>query len=182
MEKLTKIQNELKAPKGKRNTFGKFNYRSVEDIFEPLKPLLIKYNCTIFIADEILLIGERFYLKSIATIIDNETKEVIQASGFAKEPESQAGMGAGQLSGATASYARKYALGALLLIDNNDDLDDEEPQKKALTEASNAVNTAITIKELSDIWANNPSLQATKEFKELVSATKIKLSKNEPAK
>lgn len=182
MEKLTKIQNELKAPKGKRNTFGKFNYRSVEDIFEPLKPLLVKYNCTLFIADEILLIGDRFYLKSVATIIDNETKENISASGFAKEPESQPGMGAGQLSGATASYARKYALGALLLIDNNDDLDDEEPQKKALTEASNAVKVATSINELSIIWNNNPSLQAIKEFKELVSAAKIKLTKNEQSK
>ena len=126
MEKLTRIQAELKAPKRQWNPFGKYNYRSCEDILDALKPLLNKYNASVIIADDILQIGTRFYVKATATFIDNETGQTKTATAFAREPESKKGMDESQITGTASSYARKYCLNGLFLIDDTKDADTDE--------------------------------------------------------
>lgn len=116
-EKLRKIQVELKAPKSNRNDFGKYNYRSCEDILEAVKPLLDKYDCTLSIKDDIVLIGDRYYIKAEATLSSGD--ESMTGTAFAREDESKKGMDASQVTGATSSYARKYALNGLFLIDDS---------------------------------------------------------------
>lgn len=122
-EKLLKIQTELKAPKNQFNSFGKYNYRSCEDILEGLKPLLDEYKATLIIADEIVQIGERYYVKAIATLQDVESKEYIHTVAYAREDESKKGMDLAQVTGSTSSYARKYALNGLFAIDDTKDSD-----------------------------------------------------------
>ena len=122
-EKLNRIQTELKAPKGQRNTFGKYNYRSCEDILEALKPLLDKYEATINLSDNIMQIGDRYYVQVTAKLTDIKTGETVMSTAFAREDESKKGMDASQLTGATSSYARKYALNGLLAIDDTKDSD-----------------------------------------------------------
>ena len=121
MEKLIAIQSELKAPKGQYNNFGKYKYRSCEDILEALKPLLSKNKCELTLSDEIVIVGSRQYVKAIATISDGtETKTV---TAFAREPEQKKGMDESQITGTASSYARKYALNGLFLIDDTKDAD-----------------------------------------------------------
>lgn len=129
-EKLLNIQAELKAPKNQYNSFGKYNYRSCEDILEGLKPLLIKYKATLIIDDEIVQIGDRYYVKATATLIDIEGegnlvkgRECISSTAFAREDEKKTGMDLSQLTGSTSSYARKYALNGLFCIDDTKDSD-----------------------------------------------------------
>ena len=122
-KKLSGIQCELVATKGQYNNFGKYSYRSCEDILEAVKPLLDKYKVAIVIKDDIVLVGDRFYVKATATLIDSETGESVEASAFARESEDKRGMDASQLTGATSSYARKYSLNGLLCIDDNKDAD-----------------------------------------------------------
>lgn len=122
-EKLLNIQAELKAPKNQYNSFGKYNYRSCEDILESLKPLLIKYKATLIIHDEIMLIGDRYYIKATATLIDVEKGDKVEVSAYAREDEQKKGMDASQLTGSTSSYARKYALNGLFAIDDTKDSD-----------------------------------------------------------
>ena len=129
-EKLMNIQAELKAPKNQYNAFGKYHYRSCEDILEALKPLLKKYKVSLIISDEIVLIGDRYYVKATATLIDAENEVnfldgqgVISASAYAREDEQKKGMDLSQLTGSTSSYARKYALNGLFAIDDTKDSD-----------------------------------------------------------
>lgn len=126
MEKLLKIQTTLKAPKNQRNNFGKYNYRSVEDILEAVKPLLAENQATLTLHDELELIGDWHYIKAVATFKDLETKEEIQVTAYARESEIKKGMDSAQVTGATSSYARKYALNGLFLIDDNKDADTDE--------------------------------------------------------
>ena len=122
-KKLMGLQTELKAPKNQRNNFGNYNYRSCEDILEAVKPLLDKYKVALTIKDEVVLIGDRYYIKATSTLIDIDTGETVEASAFARESEDKRGMDASQLTGATSSYARKYSLNGLLCIDDNKDAD-----------------------------------------------------------
>lgn len=122
MKELISIQQELKAPKGQYNSFGKYHYRSCEDILEAVKPLLGKHSCILNISDQIELVGDRFYVKATATIINSEGKSVTTTA-FAREQESKAGMDSSQLTGSTSSYARKYALNGLFCIDDTKDAD-----------------------------------------------------------
>lgn len=122
-EKLLKIQSELKAPKGQYNAFGKYKYRSCEDILESVKPLLDKHKATVFITDEIEVIGERYYCKANVHFIDCESNEGIIVSAYAREEESKKGMDGSQVTGASSSYARKYALNGLFAIDDTKDSD-----------------------------------------------------------
>jgi hypothetical protein len=135
-KKLTLIQNELKVPKSNVNNFGKYSYRSIEDIEAKLKPLLLAHNCTVHIIDEIVQIGDRYYLKATAIFIDIETGESIQNTGFAREALEKKGMDMAQLTGACSSYSRKYSLGGLFLIDDTTDQDSMD-------------NTSTTLKEKS---------------------------------
>ena len=122
-EKLSVVQTELKAPKNQFNGFGKYKYRNCEDILEAVKPLLAKNKLTMLISDEIEHIGERFYIKATVTLFDVETGETITTSKLAREEETKKGMDASQLTGSTSSYAAKYALNGLFLIDDTKDAD-----------------------------------------------------------
>ena len=122
MKELISIQQELKAPKGQYNSFGKYHYRSCEDILEAVTPLLGKYNCFLNLSDQIEMIGERFYVKATATITNSENKSVV-ATASAREQENKAGMDASQITGSASSYARKYALNGLFCIDDTKDAD-----------------------------------------------------------
>lgn len=125
MDVLQQIQTELKAPKGQYNSFGKYKYRSCEDILEAVKPILAKYEAHMTITDEIEYIGDRFYVKAAAQIIKNG--EVLgKAVAYAREPREKKGMDDSQITGTASSYARKYALNGLLLIDDTKDADTDE--------------------------------------------------------
>lgn len=120
-EKLVAIQQELKAPKTQLNKFGGYRYRSCEDIFEAVKPILAKYNCHLTLSDEIFMIGERYYVQATATLSDG-TSSIISTA-YAREEESKKGMDGSQITGASSSYARKYALNGMFLIDDVKDSD-----------------------------------------------------------
>ena len=118
LEKLYRIQTELKVPKGQFNAFGKYKYRSCEDILEAVKPLLQATKCVLPISDEIKLIGDRYYIEATVTLIDCETGEKYSCSASAREELDKKGMDSSQVTGAASSYARKYALNGLLDIDD----------------------------------------------------------------
>ena len=122
-EKLIAIQSELKAPKSQYNNFGKYAYRNCEDILEALKPLLKEHKSTIYIADEIVTVLDRFYIKATVTFIDAETGEKIINTAYAREEECKKGMDGSQVTGASSSYARKYALNGMFAIDDTKDSD-----------------------------------------------------------
>lgn len=127
-EKLRKAQVELKAPKGQYNSFGKYSYRSAEDILEAVKPINLKHGLTLHLSDEIVLVGDRFYIKATATVSDGESQIVISA--YARESEAKKGMDESQITGTASSYARKYALNGLYLIDDTKDADTDEHHKQ----------------------------------------------------
>lgn len=122
MKELITIQSELKAPKSQFNKFGGYKYRKAEDILEAVKPLLAKQKCTLIISDDIVMIGNRIYVKATATI-KNEKGEFEETTGWAREEETKKGMDGSQITGASSSYARKYALNGLFAIDDNADSD-----------------------------------------------------------
>ena len=121
--KLAKVQSDLKAPKGQYNSFGKYNYRSCEDIVESVKPLLKQNGLLLTLSDEIVNIGDRFYIKATATVIDTTDEKSISVSAFAREEKDKKGMDGSQVTGASSSYARKYALNGLFAIDDTKDSD-----------------------------------------------------------
>lgn len=123
-KKLTILQHELKAPKGQYNKFGKYPYRNCEDILEALKPLLVKHELNLTISDEVVAIGNRFYIKATAIIgSDADGADGISITAYARECDSKKGMDDAQLTGSCSSYARKYALNGLFLIDDTKDAD-----------------------------------------------------------
>lgn len=124
MSKLLEIQQRLKAPKGQYNKFGKYKYRSCEDILEAVKPILKEVGCTLTLSDEIVEKGGRFYVMATAWLRGEDTDE--RTTGYARESESKAGMDASQITGTASSYARKYALNGLFCIDDTKDADTDE--------------------------------------------------------
>lgn len=138
-EKLLNIQVELKAPKGQYNSFGKYKYRSCEDILESVKPICKKYNCTLVLSDTLENIGERYYIKATALLIDTESEDDLEAhsisnTAYAREELEKKGMDGSQITGTASSYARKYALNGLFNIDDTKDADTDE--YKTITESS----------------------------------------------
>ena len=128
---LTKIQSQLKAPKNQFNSFGKYNYRSAEDILEGLKPLLAEHGAYVVLTDEVVNVGERFYVKAMCKLVAPDITEV--AVGMAREEETKKGMDGSQVTGAASSYARKYAMNGLFAIDDTKDSDgtnDGKPDAK----------------------------------------------------
>lgn len=122
MKELISIQSTLNAPKGQYNSFGKYKYRSCEDILGAVKPLLNQHGCTLTISDDVVMVGARIYIKATATITNSAgEKEVTTA--FAREEEQKKGMDSSQVTGAASSYARKYALNGLFAIDDTKDAD-----------------------------------------------------------
>lgn len=130
-EKLLMIQNELKAPKNQFNKFGNYKYRSCEDILEGVKPICKKYKAVLTVSDEIVQIGDRYYVRALAKLSDTESDESVYSEAFARESLDKKGMDSSQVTGATSSYARKYALNGLFCIDDTKDFDTEEANKQS---------------------------------------------------
>lgn len=127
-QKIVAIQSELKAPKNQFNSFGKYKYRSCEDILEGVKPLLKKYELMQTIEDNIVQIGDRYYIVAKVSVIGNGIEHTVTA--FAREPENKKGMDESQITGTASSYARKYALNGMWLIDDTKDADTDEHQQQ----------------------------------------------------
>ena len=135
-EKLLIVQQGLKAPKGQYNKFGNYPYRNTEDILEAVKPLLAKEKVVLILNDELINIGDRYYIKATATLIDTEAEvKDIEVTAYAREEESKKGMDGSQVTGASSSYARKYALNGLFLIDDTKDSDTTNKDDKATVKA-----------------------------------------------
>ena len=143
-EKLLAIQQELKAPKGQTNSYGGYKYRSCEDILEALKPLLVKYKVLLTLMDEIVNIGDRYYVKAVATVRDIEEGGLsLMNVAYAREEETKKGMDGSQITGTASSYARKYALNGLFCIDDTKDTDTDEHAKQTGAEAKKATKKQI---------------------------------------
>ena len=136
--KLISIQTELKAPKNLYNSFGKYKYRNAEGICEAVKPYLSKHNVSLTISDDIVEVGGRIYVKATATLSDGSTDGSVSVTAYAREADDKKGMDAAQVTGATSSYARKYALNGLFLLDDTKDVDSEEYQSQAKQGAKKA--------------------------------------------
>ncbi|MFR9622502.1 MAG: ERF family protein [Rikenellaceae bacterium] len=180
MKVLGDIQAVLKAPKGQTNEFGKFKYRSCEDILEAVKPILAEKECVLTIADEMVVLGDRFYVKATATLSCG--KDSIATTAFARESETKSGMDAAQITGAASSYARKYALNGLFCIDDTKDADTNE--HKIATEAPDAdlaiaiddIKRAKDLAELQKMWTSWKGYQGYPQFKAAKDARKAELS------
>lgn len=147
--KLSKIQQEMKAPKNLWNKFGNYSYRNAEGILEALKPFEEKYNVCVIVRDDIVNIGDRYYVKATATIYNNDNGESVSASAFARESETKKGMDDSQITGTASSYARKYALNGLFLLDDTKDPDTNEykEQEKKGVENSKSEQKRIAVKK-----------------------------------
>lgn len=156
MKELIAIQSELKAPKSQFNKFGGYKYRKAEDILEAVKPLLNKQKCTLTITDDIVMVGNRIYVKATATI-KNEKGGCETTTGWAREEETKKGMDGSQITGASSSYARKYALNGLFAIDDNADSDTtndgqhQEAQQQTQTQQPNTQQPASPQYHPSDL-------------------------------
>lgn len=126
LKRLSELQTELKAPKGQKNTFGGYRYRSCEDILEAVKPLLHTYGMVLTVSDDLMQFDSRYYICATATLRDVETSEFITNSAYAREAETKKGMDESQITGTASSYARKYALNGLFCIDDTKDADTDE--------------------------------------------------------
>lgn len=174
MKELALIQSRLKAPKGQYNSFGKYKYRSCEDIVEAVKPLLAEQGCALMMSDELVYVGDRYYIKATVTI-QNGNGEQAQCTALAREEEEKKGMDASQITGTASSYARKYALNGLLAIDDTKDADalntsadytKKEPDALA-DERAMAIQEARGAKSresLEDVWNNHPALRDDERF------------------
>ena len=152
-EKLVEIQQKLKAPKGQFNAFGKYKYRSAEDILEAVKPLLFEYKILLTLSDEIINLGNRYYIKSTARLSESPV-EFIEVTAYAREEESKKGMDGSQITGASSSYARKYALNGLFAIDDNKDSDSTNKHDSKDDVIINKIKNAKTEKELGVIYSD----------------------------
>ncbi len=126
-EKLANLQASVKAAKNRRNEFGNYYYRNLEDIYEAAKPHLTELGLTLMLTDEVVQVGERFYIKATASLADTTSQQAVKVTAYARETDLKKGMDVAQITGATSSYARKYALSGLLLLDDNQDPDTQEP-------------------------------------------------------
>ena len=135
------VQAELKAPKGQHNSFGKYDYRSAEDIIEAVKPLLKENGLFLNMSDDIVLIGDRYYVKATVKVVDVVTGESVQTSALAREASQKKGMDESQVTGTASSYARKYALNGLFAIDDNRDADTDEYAAQTRQNAAGARST-----------------------------------------
>ena len=145
---LADIQSKINVPKNQRNEFGKYNYRSLEDILMALKPLLAAHKATVSISDDIVLVGERYYVKSTATL--SVGGEQVSCTGWAREADDRKGMDSSQVTGSTSSYARKYAANGLFAIDDNKDADATN-KHGADDKANGKAISAAQVKELETL-------------------------------
>ena len=165
MNKLNTLRNELAVGKSRFNSFGKYNYRSQEDILNAVKPLLLKHELFMTVSDEMVMLGERFYVKATITIQEDDGLFAVTAIGYAREPENKKGMDESQITGTASSYARKYALNAMFLIDDTKDADTDEHHKqvdKAPYDINGSIKKMEKCKDLKTLGALWPKLY--KEF------------------
>lgn len=160
---LMAVQAELKAPKGQHNSFGKYDYRSAEDIIEAVKPLLKDNGLFLTMSDDIVLIGDRYYVRATVKVVDVVTGESVQTSALAREAAQKKGMDESQVTGTASSYARKYALNGLFAIDDNRDADTDEyaRQTKGSTNdelRSKAMHSLVT--EMQRVGASGEEVSA----------------------
>ena len=151
-QKLVLVQSELKAPKNQFNKFGNYHYRSLEDIAEAVKPLLMKYGLTLTMDDEIVMIGDRYYLKATATLLDTTSDGCIVCHAMAREALDAKGMSEPQLTGSSSSYARKYCLNAMFLIDDtkDDDTNEAQDEKNNRSGRTKKVDAPVEPQAISD--------------------------------
>lgn len=186
-EKLSQIQSKLNAPKGQYNSFGKYNYRNCEDILQALKPILSEHKCHVSLSDEVVIVGNRFYIKATATITDSENNS-FSTTAFAREAESKKGMDESQVTGSTSSYARKYALNGLFAIDDNKDADTlnnhadftNQPVAQAAVQQGAQMGSVKQLPALSDERFNG-AVQAVKngQFDKLKLLTDFQLTEQQ---
>ena len=176
-EKLSAIQVKLNAPKKQYNSYGKYNYRSCEDILEGLKPHLEETKTAVTVNDEIVLIGERYYVKATATLHDCESDKSVSNTAYAREELTKKGMDASQITGSTSSYARKYALNGLFCIDDVKDADTRDNRQKEAEEQAKAESEAKDIENsvIDDLKAR--ALKARCVAEQVPEATILKLYK-----
>lgn len=190
MEALIRIQQKLKAPKNQRNNFGNYNYRSCEDILEAVKPLLEQEKAALVISDELVQIGERYYVK--ATVRFTQGDNIIESTAYAREAETKKGMDDSQITGTASSYARKYALNGLFLIDDTKDADTDEYRKNTIQrmpkrevnlsgkisfpEIRDKLTEIDSVDELNKYWASlNLSSEQAEILKPDFAARKVKI-------
>lgn len=176
VKSLVQIQNELKAPKSKFNSFGKYAYRSCEDIMQAVKPLLAKHSLVQIVTDEIELVGDRYYVK--ATVIVTDGEKDIKTSALAREPLSKKGMDDAQVTGSASSYARKYALNGMYNIDDNQDSDTQEYKSQQSTIDTTKYKQDLvkckTMDQLKSVFTSMPP-QAQKDLNQVKEEMKSKL-------
>ena len=173
-EKLLYIQQTLKAPKGQMNKFGGYKYRSCEDIFEAVKPLLKEQGLTLQTPDELVQVGERYYVKATAILSDGN--ETITNTAYAREEETKKGMDGSQITGASSSYARKYALNGLFLIDDVKDSDstntnskEDEERTQLFVDITNEMNfKKVTPDEMYEQFKKKRQDMTIEELKQVV--------------
>jgi hypothetical protein len=192
IDKLVIIQGTLKAPKNQTNNFGKYKYRSCEDILEALKPHLTTHNLYLSISDELVNLGDRYYVKATVTIDDGNDNLTVSA--YAREEESKKGMDGSQVTGTSSSYARKYALNGMFAIDDTKDSDATNttipsmPEKKEITLEDAAIQVqnekllivalaeikvVDNVDKLKNIWVAYPMLQQNESFKSSINNRKL---------
>ena len=163
-EKLMRIQTQIKAPKNLYNSFGKYNYRNAEGICEAVKPFLEKENVSLILVDDMVAIGNRYYLKATARLLDNENNENIEVSAFAREPEQKKGMDESQITGTASSYARKYALNGLFLLDDTKDADTDEYHNQTAYQQANENKTTVTSEQVGKLKLEMIRTGATEQY------------------
>lgn len=169
MIELQKIQRKLNVPKSLFNSFGNFKYRSAEQIFEAVKPLLEEQKCFLTLSDEIIFVGDRFYVKATATITNSQGQSV-STSALAREALSKKGSDDAQITGAASSYARKYALGGLFLIDDGQDPDSQDNSGKTAVSTAHSALKAPTPRAAAKA-AETPAFDLNTAMKEVLGAT-----------
>ena len=179
LENIQKIQFEMNVPKSKYNEFGKFKYRTCEDIMNELKKVIKRLELSYVpnLTDDIVLVGNRFYVKATASLTDGE--DTISSTAVAREAETKKGMDEPQITGTASTYARKYALNGLLLLDDSDDPDDPETKIKG-NGADNYKADIAKINKVEDLtkyWNEHPTLQNEKDFVDTLSKRKAELLK-----
>ena len=179
LQKLLKVQSELKAPKNQYNEFGGFSYRSCEDILSAAKPLCVQEGLLLYISDDVVLIGDRYYVKATATVTDGEDSFFVAA--FARETESRPKMDAAQLTGSASSYARKYALNGLFCLDDAKDADAMKPEEEKPATKQKAQQKTLTIKDYLKTVAEKAKQQhlTNDEIREIM---RSRYKKEEPSK
>ena len=178
-EKLLHIQINLKAPKNQFNKFGGYKYRNAEDILESVKPLLLDTKTTLTISDEIVNIGNRYYVKATVTLFDTESEDSIHTEAFAREEESKKGMDGSQITGASSSYARKYALNGLFDIDDTKDSDttnqhDKPEPEETIRDLKKEFDSCKILADAEKLW-NTMNESEKKAYRNLKETTKLRI-------